>query len=257
MVAKKTQDTTEITVLEMATGRVGFCILGTTPLYYNAMSEKVKRQLLMPPVKARGAQREAALKHDPMDEFRGSLYQTRTPETSPTRLMVPATMIKAALMTAALDIPGIHKTQIGRLLFVVGDEIPVYGIPTLSMKTVRSADIKKTPDIRTRAVLPEWCALFDVEFRMPMLRSQSVANLLAIAGVTAGIGDWRAQKGAGNYGSFTLAEPSDPRVVELMENCGMDAQDAAIENPGPYDVESEDLYKWYTTEVRRRGFKTA
>ena len=66
----------------------------------------------------------------------------------------------------------------------------------------RSADINKTPDVRTRAIIPEWCLSATVQFTKPLLKENAIVNLMAAAGLTQGIDDWRQQKGSGNYGAF-------------------------------------------------------
>lgn len=243
---------TEISVLEIRRSRVTFCIRGTAPLIYNAMSYKTQQQLLLPPQKKNAAERASTLKHEPLREFRDSTYVARDPE-SPTYLVCKSTMFKAAMMGAARDIPGVARTSIGRLCYVVGDEVPIYGIPEIFMAVTRSADMNRTPDVRTRAVIPHWAAIVTVEFTTPILKEDAIANLFAAAGITHGIGDWRQEKGSGNYGSYEVV--SHDELQEIMETGGKDAQISAMENPDPFDSETEELLTWYETEVKRRGFK--
>jgi hypothetical protein len=71
--------TVEITQLEEE-GRI-FCIVGTSPLIFNRMAEKAKRQLLFPEPTLNAAARAARLKHEPLIEYRDSVYRDR--ETNP------------------------------------------------------------------------------------------------------------------------------------------------------------------------------
>jgi hypothetical protein len=158
-------------------------------------------------------------------------------------------------MSAALDLPGTSKTQIGRLAYVENDEVPIYGIPELLMSVTRSAGIDKTPDVRTRAILPRWACFISVQFTKPILKEQAIVNLMAAAGITQGVGDWRVQKGSGNYGQFALTDPSDKAFQEIVKTGGREAQDAAIAEPICYDSETEELLAWFDVEVKRRGFK--
>jgi len=245
---------TEISVMEVTRGRIEFLILGNSPLICNAMSAKARQQLLLPPPRKNAAEKASTLKHNPIQEFRSSMYYARSPE-SPTRVVAKATAFKGALMSAALDLPGTSKAQIGRLAYVENDEIPIYGIPELMMSVTRSADMNKTPDVRTRAIMPEWAAFVTVQFTKPILKEQAIVNLMAAAGITQGIGDWRVQKGSGNYGQFELVGSDNETFKRIVAACGKDAQDKAIAEPICYDSETEELLDWFNDEVKRRGFK--
>ena len=89
------------------------------------------------------------------------------------------------------------------------------------------------------------------------MREQAIANLIAAAGITVGIGDFRPEKGAGNYGQFTVVGADDERLTHLMKTGGRAAQIAAMEDPAAYDEQTEELLAWFDVEVRRRGFKVA
>jgi len=252
--ASKKSEGTEISVLEVSRGVIEFCVLGNSPLICNAMSAKAKQQLLLPPTKKNAAEKASTLKHQPMDEFRASMYTARDP-ACPTRIIAKATAFKGALMSAAIDIPGAAKAQIGRLAYVEGDEIPIFGIPQLLMSVTRSADMNKTPDVRTRAILPKWACRIAIQYTTPLLKEQAIINLLAAAGITQGVGDWRVQKGSGNYGQFSLVSPDDKEFVRIIKEGGKNAQDKAIADPVCYDSETEELLSWFHVETKRRGFK--
>lgn len=255
MATRKSADSGALDFIQVSQGKFRAIVLGDSPLICHAMSGKAWHELLLPKGKKSAAEKAMSLKHDPLDEFRNSMYYSRDKE-SPTAIVVKATAFKKAMMGAALDIPGAKKAQIGRLLYVENDEIGIYGIPELMMSITRSADMNKTPDVRTRAVLPAWCAVFTVAFTEPMLKGPVMSKLLAAAGITQGIGDWRVEKGSGNFGRFSLVEEDDPRVRILMESGGREAQQAAINNPMPFDSETEEMMSWFDVEVNRRGFKT-
>lgn len=252
MAAKKD---TEISVMRIERGRIDFAVRGATPLICHAMSQKVQRDLLLPPAKKNAAEKASSLKHQPLQEFRASMYNARDPE-SPTRIIMPAVCFKKAIMGAALDIPGSSKAQIGRLVSIGGGpEVSIFGIPQLMMSVTRSADINRTPDVRTRAILPEWACFVSVEYTVPLLKEQAIVNLMAAAGVMNGIGDWRVQKGSGNFGQYELVEPDEDRFKRIVAEGGKEAQDEAIKQPECYDSETEELIAWFDTEVKRRGFK--
>jgi len=252
MIKAKTAES-EISVLEVSQGRIDFCVLGKTPLILNRMSVKASHELLMPRKKT-AADKAANLKHNPLEEYRASAYKA-TGADAITRLLILATAFKGAMRSVAVDIPGAAKAQIGRLTYVDGDYVDIFGIPKLLMSITRSADMNRTPDVRTRAIVPEWAARVSVTYVKPLLREQAVANLLAAAGIMRGVGDWRPEKGAGSYGQFELVGKDDKRFLAIIKDGGRVAQDKALASPEPYDAETAELLTWFDTEVARRGFK--
>lgn len=253
--AGKRVETTEISVLEISTGSVDFYVVGTAPLIFNRMAEKAKRELLLPKGRKTAADRAQNLKHNPMEEYRASVYRNEGTKVA-TRLCFPAPAFKGAMATAALDLPGTKKAEIGRLTWIKGYSVDIYGVPQLFMNVVRSADINRTPDIRTRAIVPAWACRVEAHFVRPKLNIGAVANLMAAAGITCGIGDFRQEKGKGSFGQFRLAEADDAELVEIMKNGGRAAQDAALGKPRCYDAESEELLSWFSAEVvKLRGRK--
>lgn len=252
--SKTTKQETSIDIMKITNESIKFCVLGTTPLILNRMSEKVMRELLMPKGRKTAADKASSLKHNPMQEFRDSPYLDLD-EKAPTYLQHLSSAFKGALKSAALDLPGASKSQIGRLTWVNGERISIYGIPQVFCSVTRSADINKTPDVRTRCIVPEWAAYVSVSFVTPLLREQAIANLMASAGITQGVGDWRTGKGSGTYGQFELVSEDDKRFTHLLKTGGRKVQVSAMENPERYDRETEELLNWFETESKVRGFK--
>jgi hypothetical protein len=241
-------------VLKITTGTFECYVLGTSPIILNRMSEKVQRELLLPRGRKTEVEKATTLKHDPIAEYRASPYTLKDTK-QPTLLAQLATAFKKALMTAALDMPGARKAQIGRLTWIEGEHVGLYGVPKLFMRTTRSADMNRTPDVRTRAIVPEWAARLEVTFVQPLITAQSVANLLAAAGITVGVGDWRPEKGAGNYGQFRIVDKDDPAFKRVVATGGRAAQQAAIDRPVCYDDETTELLSWYHDEIAIRKQK--
>src|SRR5262249_46836924 len=155
------------------------------------MAAKAKQQLLVGSRKKTAADK-VHIKHDPLTEFRNS---AEIVPDGPTALGLRIVAIKAAMCSAAIETAGISKASAPRLLFMPSDLTPLYGRPLLRMAVTRHADIKKTPDIRTRAFLPVWGAEFEIRFATPQLSFLSVSTLLQNAGVLIGVGDFRQEKG--------------------------------------------------------------
>lgn len=245
---------TEIEILSVNKGKIVFLVVGTMPLILNRVSEKAKHELLLPKGRKTAADKAMNLKHDPIAEYRSSPYINSDP-TSPTLLQFMASAFKGAIRDAALDIAGVSKAQIGRLVWVEGERVDIYGVPKLFMSVTRSADQARTPDIRTRAIVPEWCCEIRVSYVTPILKEKSIVNLMASAGVMQGLGDWRTGKGAGTYGSFELVEEGNEKFERIKREGGRAAQQAALDDPDPYDLETQDLLEWFMTESKNRGLK--
>lgn len=242
---------TALDIPELSHEEAVFSIIGESPLILNRLAEKARHELLMPAQKSRAA-RKGNLKHDPRSEFRSSPYALAD-EDAPTLLAVMATSFKKAMTTAALEIPGATKASVARLVYVEGEYVGIYGEPRLFMSITRSADINKTPDVRTRAILPQWAAFVPVRFVRPNLTGQSVANLLSAGGVVSGIGDWRVEKGSGSYGRYRLTGEDDPAFLDIVASGGRKAQVDAMQEAAAYDEESAELLSWFDDEVQARG----
>lgn len=250
------KDTQEIIVQQLHTRTARVAIVGTTPLIFNAMSQKAIQELLLPKKKLNAADKATNVKHDCYSEFRSSPYKMKDPN-APALLCMPSTAIRGSIRSAALDLPGATKSQLGRLTYVRGDYVPIYGVPQIMCSVVRSADINRTPDVRTRAIAPRWAAVFEITFVVPHLNEDNIARLIAAAGVTIGLGDWRPEKGKGDYGQFRVAGLDDEELKDIIATGGREAQIAALAEPEAYDVETETLLSWFHQEAQRRGLKVA
>lgn len=249
---KANPPTEQITqILQVTHGSFEACILGTSPYIHNRTSEKARRELLLPRGPKTPTEKATTLKHQPVEEYRASPYLLSDPHAA-TLLAIRGAAFKGALRNAALDLPGTKKAQIGRLVRVVEELIEVYGIPFLKMDVVRSADMNRTPDIRTRAAMKEWACRITVRFVKPLITAQAVANLLAAGGLIDGVGDGRSEKGALNFGEFRICDKSDPDFKRIVRAGGRAAQREALDHPVPYDDESAELLTWFDQELDRR-----
>jgi hypothetical protein len=250
MAIKKAETGLHIDALKQ--GRVTLRLIGTTPLYFNAMSAKEKRTLLIGGGKKTAAEKRE-LKHHPEQEFRDSVYRLPTGETL---LGFPAPGVKGAMATAALETPGVTKTSVQRLIFLPEQKIKVWGKPFLKMDVVRSADMAKTPDIRTRAFLPRWCAEVDIAFVTPTLSVHSVVSLLSNAGAIVGVGDFRQEKGRGSYGTFAVAGDDLGDWADYWAEVtaeGRAVQESALANPEYADDDTAELMALLQDERTRRA----
>ncbi len=241
----------EISLPQVKKGRLIAYILGTEPMIVNRMAEKAKQQLLQPPPKKNQADKSSSPKHMVLEEFRAAAHML---QTGPTLLALPSMCFKGALRNAALDLPGTKKAVIGRLTYVEGEMVSIYGIPQLLMSVVRNSDINRTPDIRSRPILPKWAAKLSISYVVPLIQDKVIMGLLQAGGIYIGVGDFRSEKGLANYGQFKPVSANDPELLEILKTGGRKAQEAAMLSPTFYNAETEELYHWYNKEMVRRGF---
>lgn len=251
MATKKPEASPVIDIPETVIGSLEVGVLGLTPYLHNRMAEKARHELLYPKGRKNAAERASTLKHDPVSEFRASAYQLHE-DDAPTLLAVMASSFKGAMMTAALDLPGASKAQIGRLVWVEGHYQPIWGDLKLHMSVTRSADMGKTPDIRTRGISTEWATILTISFVTPLVTEKTVANLLSTGGRSSGVGDWRPEKGKGTFGQFKLVNVDDPDLLRVMKQ-DRAVQVEALQTAEPFDAESAELLAWYETERKERG----
>lgn len=252
MAIKKAPSATNLQIDELKQGRIKLRMIGTTPLYFNSMSSKAMRDLLIGAGKKTAAQKKD-IKHNPEQEFRESAYTKKHGETL---LCFPAPGVKGAMATAALETDGITKSSVQRLIFLPETHVQIWGKPYLKIDVVRSADMNKTPDMRSRAYLPNWCAEVEIAYVMPTLSSHSIVSLLKNAGVVVGIGDFRQEKGKGSFGTFhvTTEESMDgwqDKWDELMLE-DREVQQAALDNPEYADERTELLMNFMEEERSKR-----
>ena len=243
MTAPKKSEVISIPALKMEQVRVA--IVGRTGLYINRMPAKAKRQLLIGGRKKTAAER-LEVKHDPRAEFRDAMYVDKDWHEG-SHVRFPAMALKSAMGTAALATPGIRKTDVSRLVFMPDEWIPIYGVPRLRMGIMRSADMNRTPDVRTRPYFEKWATEITIQFSKLALSKTSILTLLNNAGIIAGIGDERQEKGKGSAGTFEIAN----EVPKALLDAG--AQWEAIEAAEPYDIETAELLAEIDREVAARA----
>jgi len=245
------KEATELQIPPLRREAVRLRIIGTTPLIQHRMAAKAAQTLLVGGRK-KTAVEKLNIKHNVFEEYRDCME--RIPD-GPTALGLRVVAVKAAMCEAALETAGVTKTAAQKLLFMPGDLTPLYGTPSLRMDIVRSADMARTPDVRTRPCLPKWGAEIEIHYIRPQLSVTSVATLLCNAGILIGVGDFRQQKGRGGFGTFRVISPEqqDDEWDDLVKNHGRMKQLAAIEHPEPYNDETAELMEFYVEETERRA----
>lgn len=238
----------DIKAVEFA--EVRFNVLGDQPLIMERFQPKAWRELLFPGAVKNRAERESTMKHNPVAEFRDSVYRCQHPE-SPTLVHMPVGAFHSALASAALDIPGATKSRIERLTRITNVTVHLYGIPHIFCTMVRNSDMQHTPDVRTRPIFPQWACTVTFRFAKSLLTERAIAHLFAAAGMIIGVGGWRSEKG-GPYGSWKTVNHNDAEFNQIVKTQGRAAQIKALEQPVYFDEETEELLTWFEQEVIRR-----
>lgn len=248
---KIVSDDQPLTISEIQMTEMQFYVVGKSPLVPHAVSAKAKGALLFPSPKKTTAERATSMKHEPYEEFVDACYRFRDEDEQPTRLYMPAGAFHGAMAQAAIDCVGAKKAQIGRLTTVIGGKVPVFGVPQIYMTVVKSSGIERTPDVRTLPILPQWACTFTVQFVGSLIKPASIGNLLGAAGIIVGVGDGRPEKGKLSMGQFRLCGPDDVQYKAITRQARA-AQDKAISDPAPFDIETEQLLAWFEREKGRR-----
>jgi len=252
MAMLKKQVSAEIEIMEVSMGVLRLHLLGTSALIMNRLSNKAKHELLLPEQKKKNrAERSSVLKHDPLGEFRESVYLNRS-ATEPTLFHMPSGAIRKAIAKVATYVPGSSRTEIGTLVTVPEQQINIWGIPALYMATVRQAGMQRTPDIRTRAAFAEWATIVEVRYVRSLLNERTLVNLAGAAGILIGVGDGRTEKGTFSFGSFKMVPEDDADLKRIMKTMGRKPQEQAMQAPTFHDEDSQELYSWFEKEVDRR-----
>lgn len=188
-------------------------IVGLSPLIVHAWSVKAKAQMLEKQMsgKARTKTREPK---NPDEDYQASRYISDDGWDG-----VPAAAFKAAMVSACRQVEGLSMVLAKTLFFVEADGrstrqntdlVRIHGTPRKREDMVRLET--GTADIRYRAEFPEWSALLHIRFDAGVIQHGSVLNLLARAGESIGVCEWRpsAPKSAtGSYGRFRIRTEGD------------------------------------------------
>ena len=239
-----------VQIQRIASKAYSITLVGMAGLYLHKMSQKAQRDLLLGGKKKTAAEKQK-IKHDPIQEFRNSMYFSRE-QADDAAVFFPAMAIKRAMRTIAVEIEGVKGTQIDRLVYMPDEYIKLVGTPILRMDVTRSSDIGRTPDVRTRAYLPTWGAQFTIHAAHPQFSEATIQALLANAGQFIGIGDNRQERGKGSFGTFMVTE-GFPENLSLDGN--KERQVEAWEHPSVDGLHGDTsaLFALWGEEVRQRA----
>ena len=237
-----------VAVKPISVARLVCHVVGVSGLYHHRMSLKATNTLLVGG-KKKTATEKREVKHHPRDEFRDSMHIGGRPPGP--LVQFPGSGFKRALRTAAIESEGITGAAVDRLIWVEDEMVGIHGIPLLRMDVVRSADMNRTPDVRTRAFMPAWAASFTISYCR--LSLGDVNTLLQNAGHIVGIGDFRQEKGRGSYGRFVVSTEAEFKRLKTTHKAQKVAVEAADPDMGHGDTIA--LLQHYDATMEAHGVK--
>jgi hypothetical protein len=243
-------------------------VIGRSPLLFHRKDDELLRELTLPALKAKKDVDRLVrdLKHNPLQEYRDSVYETGF-SGNPTLLQFPAAAFHRAMASAAMDMPGMAKSEVGRRTWDHGvpldgvnhtpetlEMVNIYGKPYFRMDVVKNFGYPRVPDVRFKACLKEWCCTVEVHYIHPLLNEQTCVNVLSNAGMMIGIGDGRQERGILSLGQFFLVDTDHPEFRRIQKEGGRAVQEAAMNAAVPefYDVRSEKMFFWFDNELENR-----
>ncbi len=173
-------------------------IVGTTALICHNWSQKAKAEML---AKQQGKKVPKSPK-DPEADFHASLYKFE--DDGNEWYGFPAVAFKNAAVRAAQQFD-ITMTTARQMFWVYGttntDFITIDGEPKMREDIVRLNG--KTADLRYRGEFFPWSTTLRVKVNRQIVAPETIINLIAQAGFSVGIGEWRPERN-GQFGCFEL-----------------------------------------------------
>lgn len=215
-------------------------LVGTTPLITHAWNEKARNEMLGKQLKlVKGKGKEA---RDPQHDFVNSLY-----EMPGGGYGFPVTGVKKSLKDVAHKDKGIAKTDVGQALWLDFEMVSVraalagavcdlplvriYGSePVMREDMVKiGSGLSRTATLAYRGQFWPWAMRITGRVNTTALPIESLSFLIAEAGQSIGIGEWRPQRD-GIFGCY--------RQATMQETA---AWDAFISGKGPMPSDEAEV----------------
>lgn len=201
MAAKPKTESGEIVIPKPEIASIQVGIVGTSPLIVHAWSEKATRMMLN---KQMGLPTPKKEPKSPEDDYNGARYISSQGWDG-----VPATAFKAAMVGACRLVEGLPMTMARRLFFVEADDrelnlVRIFAEPQMRQDMVRLES--GVADVRHRPMYYPWRATVTVRFLSGVIKPAQVVNLLMLAGLTEGVGEWRPSAPKSSTGTYGLWE---------------------------------------------------
>lgn len=181
-------------------------IVGIAPLIVSRFDEKAKGQIEesgKPGLKQGGKKKNII---SPEEQYKKSLYYFDDGKTCG----FPAVAFKAAMVAAAYRTYGRPQTVTRSAFHVLADDkatglVRINGEHRMREDMVRVGGIQKVAAPRYRAEFPTWSAMLTIRFLEDVITEEEIVGLIAAAGFTCGVGEWRPEKcNSGSFGLFMV-----------------------------------------------------
>lgn len=174
---------------------------GTAPLMLHKFSEKMRKQIEEKQTSQDATRKKRAPK-DYAAEFNAARYRARAGQWDG----IPAGAFRAAMIAACRRVDGLPMTQAKGAFFIIADGrdetdgTPLIRIDGRALHDTRPVRLESgVADLRNRPRYDSWACDLKIQFDADLLSANDVANLLARAGATVGVGELRPQ-GPNSYG---------------------------------------------------------
>jgi hypothetical protein len=191
---------TIVTYSQFEIAEANFTIQGTAPVIIHKFSAKAQKMIEDKQAQKSKGGRSA---RNPEEECNEATYFMN----DGVRFGFPSGGFKAAMIRAGKQL-GYVMADLKGWFFVVADEsetnlVEIIGTPRMRTDMVRIG--MGSADVRYRPEFPEWKAILRIQYNNKCISAEQLAELIALAGFSCGIGDWRPEKSAtGNFGTWKL-----------------------------------------------------
>jgi hypothetical protein len=205
--ATKKEVTVEIPKVKVE--RFKIRIVGDSPVIVHAWSEKAKKEILDTQI---GNPKKKKEPKNPVAEFIHSMYWlTPMPEDMTesafndaikkgAKFGLPTSMfIKAAANGARLNGAARFNNEVFSKMWIIGDtgEFATIksDVPVMREDMVRIGGVTKVADLRYRGEFRNWSVELNISFNANISSVEEIINFINLGGFSAGIGEWRINKG--------------------------------------------------------------
>ncbi len=196
-------ETIKLSIPELKQERISVELVGLTGLIVHRFGESAIDQI------QRSQDGSAKVKKEPRDpdkEFREALYVLdgdRWGDLMQCRFGFPTRAIKRAIVTAGQRFADEKGTELMGIISPLTTMVEIQGFPQMRTDMVRLSGPSRTTSLAYRPEFDPWRMVVPLAYLSGMVTLDQVINLVRIAGVSVGLGDWRVDR-KGVNGQFAI-----------------------------------------------------